>query len=222
MKKIYKSIVNYPTRRWISRLLFKIDHSRSVYRSYTYSSKCIFIHIPKSAGKSVAMAVYGCDKPGHYFAKDYFWCDQRAFNDFYKFCFVREPISRFISAYSFLSEGGTADGDLDFKLEVLDKYQDINEFVMSWMSEKNILMKEHFLPQVYFTHINGKNVMDFLGRYENIDEDYGILRGKLKFLPILPKLNKSKSVYSELQPEAIERLKKLYRLDYEAYGYDVN
>lgn len=222
MKKIYKRIVNYPTRRLISRLLFKFDHSRSVYRNYTYSSKCIFIHIPKSAGKSIAMAVYGSDKPGHYFAKDYLWCDRQAYKDSFKFCFVRDPVTRFISAYNFLSKGGTAKGDMDFKHEVIDKYKDINHFVMEWVDDRTILMKEHFLPQVYFTHVNGENSMDFLGKYENIDEDYRKLRARLPFLPILPKLNKSQKGVVQLTPESIKRLKEIYSVDYEAYGYHDN
>ncbi|WP_189270717.1 sulfotransferase family 2 domain-containing protein [Thalassolituus oleivorans] len=168
------------------------------------------------------MAAYGCDKPGHYFAEDYLWCDKIAFDNFYKFCFVRDPISRFVSAYNFLSEGGTADGDRQFKYDVIDSYKNINDFIMGWVSDSNILKKEHFIPQVYFTHINGVNAMDFIGRYENIEEDYAFLRSKLQFLPKLPMLNKGKVIQGELLPEAIERLECVYRLDFEAYGYDVN
>lgn len=220
MIDFYKSYFSYPFRRRMSRYLFLIDRNRTVYREYIYEKGVLFIHIPKSAGKSLALAVYGNDKPGHYFAEDYKWCDEVAFEKFFKFCFVRHPISRFISAYEFLNSGGTAQGDYEFKNRVLDKYSDINDFVENWVCSKNILKKEHFIPQCFYTHVNGESVMDFVGRYESIDEDYKYIMGQVKGLPELPFVNKGERVGSILNDRSEAKLRQVYAEDFRIFGYD--
>lgn len=107
LKEQYKLQTSYVFRRKKSRLSarFKRSSQNNVYKSFVHEKECIFVHIPKSAGKSIALAVYGSDKPGHYFLEDYRYFDGDSFKRYFKFAFVREPVSRFISAYNFLSKG---------------------------------------------------------------------------------------------------------------------
>jgi hypothetical protein len=217
---MYKAHVGYHTRRAISRFIFKFQKSRTVYKPYIYKNKCIFVHIPKSAGKSIALSIYGDDKPGHFFALDYKVCDEKAFNDFFSFCFVRDPVSRFVSAYNFLASGGTAKGDAEFKENVLDMYDDINDFVDRWLTSKNIMIKEHFVPQCFFTHINGELSVDFVGKYENINDDFERLSKIIPRIGSLEFVNKGSGSQVELNESSLKKIKILYRDDYIAFGYD--
>ena len=54
--------------------------------------KCVFFHIPKTAGISISNALFGDVKWGHRsvnFYKSYY--GEKVFNSLYKFCFVRNP-----------------------------------------------------------------------------------------------------------------------------------
>ena len=220
IKKIYKMKVGYPTRRAISRFMFKFQKSRTVYKPYIYDRECIFVHIPKSAGKSIALSLYGDDKPGHFFALDYKICDAKSYAAFFKFCFVRDPVSRFISAYNFLASGGTAIGDGEFKKDVIDRYEDINDFIACWLSRKNIMLKEHFVPQIYFTHVDGELAVDFVGKHETIGDDFARLR---KFIPGVRDLkfvNKGKPGVASLNAQSLAKIRELYAEDYVAFGYE--
>lgn len=220
IKKAYKGKVGYPTRRAISRLLFRFQKSRTVYKPYIYDKKCIFVHIPKSAGKSIALSLYGDDKPGHFFALDYKVCDPKSYSAFFKFCFVRDPVSRFISAYNFLASGGTAVGDNEFKEEVIDRYQGINDFVDNWLDNQRMMQKEHFVPQVYFTHINGEPAVDFVGKYETIGDDFDRLRQYIPSLDDLKFVNKGRPNNLSLNANSVEKIRRLYSEDYAAFGYE--
>jgi len=215
----YRAVTPYPLRRKLSRALFAFNKDKTVYKKYIYDKKCIFVHIPKAAGKSVALAVYGDDKPGHYFAKDYKYCDPVAYKDFFTFCFVRDPITRFESAYNFLLSGGTAKGDMEFKDEIISQYQDINHFVEQWVTKRNILLKEHFVPQYYFTHENGKLIVDYVGKFENILHDYEGLKIHINDLPDLPFTNKNNLKKNSLNENSIKKLKSIYNEDFECFGY---
>ena len=67
--------------------------------------KCIFFHIPKTAGISLVKALFGDLDWGHRDVNYYINVfDKKRFNDYFKFTFVRNPYDRLFSAYSFLKK----------------------------------------------------------------------------------------------------------------------
>ena len=81
--------------------------------------KCIFFHIPKTAGISVSTALFGNVKWGHRnvaFYKSHF--GEKFFNSLYKFSFVRNPYDRLYSAFTFLKNGGMNNQDLLFSKNI--------------------------------------------------------------------------------------------------------
>lgn len=91
--------------------------------------------------------------------------------------------------------------------------------MQGWLSKKqNVLIKEHFVPQVYFTHIDGEIGLDFLGYYESLEQDYIYLKGYIEHLPELPFINQGTVSKSSIAPETVSTLRALYRADYLAYS----
>ena len=67
------------------------------------SRKALFIHIPKAAGTSVSVALFGESQcHGHLMAKRYRFVNKKKFDAYFKFTITRHPVSRFISAFNYL------------------------------------------------------------------------------------------------------------------------
>lgn len=66
---------------------------------------CIFVHIPKAAGTSVAHGLFGRGV-GHKSIYEYRKIFGADFQEYFKFAVVRNPFSRVVSAYESLRRGG--------------------------------------------------------------------------------------------------------------------
>ena len=89
----------------------------------------LFVHIPKNAGTTIAVALYG-RFIGHRTAIWYRIADRQLFESKYTFAVIRDPMDRFISAFYFLQNGGTALVPTSSKASnVIRRYKTIEEFV---------------------------------------------------------------------------------------------
>ena len=167
---------------------------------------CVFVHIPKVAGQSIEhvflkltnltwktrtpLLLRPNDNPelgpprlAHLKARDYVRCGHMTAEEFassYKFSFVRNPWDRVVSFYKYLAQ---REG-LEFK-----------EFVLKSLS--NNLWKDRYWfvgPQWEFVCDAAGNVMvDFVGRFERLQEDFNQVCQALKLPPLeVPHVNKSK------------------------------
>lgn len=185
----------------------------------------LFVHIPKAAGISICDELYGREI-GHKRAIDFQRADAEWFSSVRKFTIVRNPYSRLLSAYSFLSKGGMGKYRFDREFsKVLSKYEDVNDFVVGWLAKNNNYMSYiHFIPQADFLCDAGGNlIVDRVGKIESLDEfvesinsDWGLsLRPK--------RLNISRTQGQgelELSKEAIDVINEIYKKDFELLGYE--
>ncbi len=184
--------------------------------------KCIFIHIPKAAGISVAKSLFGNLAAGHknyrYFQSKY---PRYTLKQYYKFTFVRHPYTRISSAYSFLQNGGINERDLEFKNKVLSQYSSVNDFVLNYLNKQTIYSYTHFVPQVdYLINQKGKIDMDFIGKFESIDDDYKTITKKLGIKNTLNHYNKTKQTKKPtLNEEAKNKIYQLYQSDFKLLDY---
>ncbi|MFO7606550.1 MAG: sulfotransferase family 2 domain-containing protein [Desulfurivibrionaceae bacterium] len=147
--------------------------------------KCIYIHIPKSAGESIhqifvrQLGYYrktntplllgsnndprlGPPALGHLKAADYVACGhlpQEAFDSYFKFAFVRNPWARIVSEYKYRGHAR--------------KY-DFKTFIFKYLPKPGWNdFYYHIIPQYDFLHDHdGKLLVDYLGRFEELQQGF--------------------------------------------------
>lgn len=197
---------------------------RGVYSDYPDRYCCIFIHIPKAAGSSIAQALFGANSR-HLRYTEYEKANSKKFHSYFKFSFVRNPWSRLYSAYSFLKKGGMNEMDSRWAEENLGRYSDFESFVKGWVNEENIWSWVHFIPQHYFICDDALNIkMDFVGRFEQMDTDIAFVQQRLGMpLKQLSKVNAtsgetySPRIYTKETRDIVERV---YAKDIELFHYN--
>jgi len=200
-------------------------------RDYIYSLKgfdelkCIFVHIPKAAGVSVNRELFGNLGGAHRTVRTY----KRVFGPvkfkkYFKFTFVRNPYSRLLSAYRFLKKGGFCEKDRLWAEQNLAQYNSFRDFVHGWLTEETVMEYNHFIPQFVFVCDRSlEPEVDFIGRFETIDEDFEKICKKLNISRSLKNHNQGpekeahwSTFYSK---EEFEKVSRIYRKDFELFGY---
>lgn len=223
----------YPLRSAISRMMNREYYSRlEGLRSKEGNGslapfdehECIFVHVPKAAGVSVGRSMFGLD-PGikHTKLRGYeVLFGRERFNRYYKFTFVRNPWDRTVSAFEFLRQGGMTQNDIDWvEAHPIIKCE-FRNFVMQWLTPRNVYKHIVMVPQWEFLTIRSKVEVDFVGHYENLRDDFNKVTRTLNLGCSLEHCNKTKSrkdyraYYDE---ETIQRIASVYRKDIELFGY---
>lgn len=191
--------------------------------------KCIFIHIPKTAGLSMSKTLFGNYAGTHHEITYYLnKFGRKTVNNYFKFTFVRNPWDRLFSAFNYLKNGGINEIDAKFSSDHLSSISNFEEFVLNWLNEDTILIYWHFIPQYRFI-TTAKNrdliMVDFVGRFENLNEDFNSVCKILNFQNArLLKLNESernsdKSYKEFYTKEMIDKVSELYKLDIALFNY---
>lgn len=183
--------------------------------------KLIFIHIPKAAGRSVSGVIFGNEKPGHYYSKDYQIASGVKHRDYYKFTFVREPLDRLHSSYNYLTSGGGNSVDECFGNILAKETKNFEDFVLNWLDDKKLESWIHLVPQSRYIYLDdGTCGVDFIGKFENINADFLLLMNDLKLDLDLPHSNRCSIQKSDsYSPLVIEKIRCLYKQDYAKLGY---
>ena len=216
---------------YLSHFKNRRDFHKLRTRSGNYSLKgfddksCIFVHIPKSAGISVNTALFGSYGGGHLTVKEY----KRIFGpvvyrNYFSFTFVRNPYERLYSAWNFLRNGGFKEDERIWAENNIMKYDLFSDFVLEWLNSESIWKINHFKPQYFFVcDLNNHPEVDFIGRVENIDEDFQYVCNQLGVENSLPRLNcsqfKDSNIMTAYTSEAFEKVNRLYDLDFKIFDY---
>jgi len=177
---------------------------------------CIFVHIPKTAGRSVEMffmnklgfdrdndadrerllitdnddPAKGTEKLSHLSATEYVQCghiSQRKFSSFYKFSFVRNPWARLVSEYRYRN---------------YLSHKSFKDFVMNKLPAPGRDDKyRHVMPQTEMLYDKEGNLLvDFVGKFERLQQDFGRVCEHLGFTDSsLPHINSSDKKSRELR-----------------------
>ncbi|WP_448570995.1 sulfotransferase family 2 domain-containing protein [Trichothermofontia sp.] len=97
--------------------------------------RCIFFHIPKAAGISVAKSLFGSLGGGHVTAQRVVIIfSQHEFESYFKFTFVRNPWDRLLSAYNYIKAGGLLNVDRKWAVENIVPYKTFESFVLKGLT----------------------------------------------------------------------------------------
>tara|TARA_Y100000289_G_scaffold39202_1_gene38648 strand:- start:9902 stop:10540 length:639 start_codon:yes stop_codon:yes gene_type:complete len=158
----------------------------------SHKHKCIFLHIPKAAGTSVERFLRDTDPdiPAKVLRKRGFSHFLNDHLDYYVFSFVRNPYDRLVSAWKWGQLKFEKEGDLPFynkeravsfeeyvSLTTDFDYRKDHKNLWSEYDEYHTLPQFEFFPQLngghYFTDkISADFTCDFIGRFENLNEDF--------------------------------------------------
>ena len=185
--------------------------------------RCIFIHIPKTAGTAIAHTLFGCSAGVHRTVRDY----QKIFppatyKKYFKFTFVRNPYDRLNSAFQFLKKGGLNQSDQEWAREHVNKYEDLDQFVRDWLSDDSVFNSIHFKPQVHYLRNElGDIDLDFIGKYENLNQDYRLISEGLRINGELDRINvtKDKDADVSLSEFSLAKIQEVYADDFDLLGY---
>lgn len=190
--------------------------------------KCLFIHIPKAAGISINKTLFGNFGGGHatidWYLRKY---GTRTVNQYFKFTFVRNPWDRLYSAFLFLQQGGLNEEDKEFFKNNLQDIYSFESFVMNWLSPERLQAYWHFIPQYQFVtskQNREKILVDFIGRYEHIEEDFGYICKKLhlqnkQLLQLNTSALRNNNYREAYTKEMVEKVAHLYSEDINFFNY---
>jgi len=197
------------------------------YANYQKEYKCIFIHIPKTAGTSILNQLNN-DKwipRNHATWKEYQKRSPHYFKYFFKFSFVRNPWDRAVSTYFYIKQSNDAktyNGDLIRDI-FSDKLESFEEFVLKFLDIDMIYTHSLFMPQwFYLTDEKNQLQVDFLGRYENLDVDFEFIKSKIGLdTPKLEKVNISnrKKYHEYYSEKSYAKIADLYSKDIQLFDY---
>lgn len=236
VKKLYEFSLPYESRLKFYKLRH-LDEYRTLRKAVHHSEKgdfslkpfdehkCIFIHITKTAGTSVAKSLFNY-LPYHYTAIDYrVIYGKQTFNKYYKFAFVRNPWDRAYSAYRYLKSGGWNEDDKKWNEENLAQYTNFDDFVKQWLTKENIKKHIHFMPQHHFIcDRNNKLLVNYLAYFETINTDFEVICEQLKITANIGHHNANTvdnylNIYTD---ETRNIVADIYAEDIELFGYEFN
>tara|TARA_Y100000385_G_scaffold229073_1_gene240372 strand:- start:5551 stop:6162 length:612 start_codon:yes stop_codon:yes gene_type:complete len=199
--------------------------------NFSEKHKCVFIHVNKTAGRSISMALFGNVRE-HITIKELFNLDynkpeiekrlekcrvdyryellKKYWDHYFKFTIIRNPWDRKLSDFFFGKREGIVAPGIDFITYINNNHlnNDLwNSPGLEWVEDKNGNIDKDI----------------FIGKFENLQNDFNIICDKIN-IPrrILPYLNSSThSPYWEYYNDEIkEMVEEKYKKDIEAFGYE--
>jgi len=204
-----------PSLKWrMSKLLHIKPHPLRHGRNGTF----IFIHINKTAGTSIGNAI-GLPIKHHQTAREVIAKIGRdKWNEAYKFTLVRNPWDKVVSHYEYRrkrNKTGLASNEIPFPEWVRKTYG----------PDKDPLFYNNpkaFQPQVeWLKDDKGEISIDFIGKFESIDEDFRQIRNAIGVDADLPHLNASKRPgYQHYYDDETRKIvEQWFHEDIERFGY---
>lgn len=205
--------------------------------------ECILIHIPKTAGTSMeyVLGMHGDkDTVGlerdlshnsevdykNFFGRDlqhltfnelkkHLKMPKDKFNNYFKFAFVRNPWDRMVSEFSWDSNWNKGDGRFSrsyFRKKVFELFAKY---------KKDSLTAKHYIPQSKFIVEDDQVLVDFVGKYENLEQDWANLCNKLGINKDLPErmTSERKEYHKYYDSNTKKIISKIYARDIEIFNY---
>ncbi len=196
-----------------------------------HNKKCIYIHIPKTAGTSVEQFLRENGKNGlqyhgvrngrsmhHFSAFDLKHENPYIYSLYYKFTIVRNPYDRLLSEYYWTPIPGIGYKSGQTKADFITY---VSRVVNRRLYYDNIY-NDHFIPQYLFIYNGKRHIIDEIFKYEELNDCIEKLKTKLNISIDFPCLNKSKNssiIKTGWNERQKERIFKIYHQDFILFNY---
>lgn len=165
----------------------------------------------------------------------------------FKFVFVRHPLDWFTSQYTYnlthrarppqaagrpgrlrsvLHRLGSGRGEASALTAPVARrrysVQDVNHLHGFLHRYRGLAMAPTLLQSSYVCDADGEVIVDFIGRFENLSDDFNSLTRRLGCELTLPHLNRTHHLppSEAFEPAAEARIRELWAVDFETLGYD--
>jgi len=206
----------------------------------SYKNRFLFIHVGKAAGSSVlnAFQPYAEPKTGNRFRRRMVWLGQLnrlgglyrhlefgqhvdactvqrclppdVYNTLFKFAFVRNPWDRLASRYDYLRKNPKHHRhQLICSMDGFEEYVDYE------------MRRGKMFQYTQLTDASGRMIVDFVGYYEQLSDDFAKVCNRLGVQASLPHLNKSvdRDYRTYFTPELRTKVARYFSRDIEMFGY---
>lgn len=166
------------------------------------------------------------------FAKPYLLHEDmlnKVFNDpeFTKFSFVRSPYTRILSCYLqkiIRKASGFAEISKYLNSKEIEENISFERFLDILLKMTDFEMNSHYRPQ--YSQLFGDDIeLDYIGRFERFDSDFGALLRQLKGDKVsIEEHSKHKTqaqnrLFDYFNDESIEKVNQIYKKDFEKFKY---
>ena len=203
--------------------------------NYSIKDKFIFFHVPKTAGTSIHSCFNGNLRSlysdlgvnyerlsgflktidTHVSASEVKSKLGLSYNEYFTFAFVRNPWDWKVSLYKFICKRKNHQYH-----ELYKGYKDFTDYIKNTEYEVDTSMNTRLQSEYIFD--NNELILDYVGRFENLQEDFDIICDKIGIpRKQLPHKNKSKRRhYTEYYDEEAKQIvAEKYAKDIEYFGY---
>ena len=219
---INRLLRKYRAWRFATSQEYKVKQEGTLLNAFN-KKKIIFVHIPKTAGISLMKSIFGdVTLESHRSVSFYKQVFGNRYSEFFTFTIVRNPWDRLYSAYKFLQKGGINIHDKNAFETHLSTYKDFEDFVLKGLNEKIIWEIMHLIPQYEFVcDKNGRIIVDYVGRFESLQEDIASLSKKINLEVVMDhhNYNKKKDYREAYTKEMIEKVHHIYQKDIDVFEY---
>jgi Sulfotransferase family len=177
----------------------------------------LFIHIPKNAGISVSLELYGTPL-FHPTVRYYQRVAPDIVRDLPSFAVWRDPVDRFVSAYRFARSGGAPNAPIARAFR--NQYQaftSLDDALDHVETAGNLYEIDHvFRPQFWYVADSGGRIaVDRICLLEDLDQT--VAAAGLPGLTQVSRTNLSRPITCEVSDEQYARLRRLYAIDFAFY-----
>jgi len=193
----------------------------------SHKTKSIFIHIQKTAGASIEAAVQREDPAAetgtqtgrrHLFAREVqAIVGPGTWSAYYRFAFVRNPWDRLVSWYSMCVQNAAPN---NFSRYIKDNAPTFDDFVLS--TTTGIAERTTYNQLDFLTDGDGNLIVEFVGRYEHLADDYAVVQQRLGLASALAHANRSahRSYRDYYTAETKDVVAKRFERDIAHFGYE--
>jgi hypothetical protein len=194
----------------------------------SHKYRCIFIHIPRTGGTSVEAMIAGGNwwdqerSTKHLLASQARRLYADYWDEYFKFSFVRDPVTRVVSCLKYANYFGLSagrNGNIRF-----GGYRRrfgrtvVVEFDRRFFRRAEVLQPQHCPGSVYGNILDEK--LDFIGRFENLADDVALIKSRLKIAGRdLPHLERSAEPPWRPNEQALADIGAIYARDLVRFGY---
>lgn len=200
----------------------------------SHDHRCIFVHIPKTAGNSVNR-VFGVGWEDHKDLQRYYQeLSPEVFHRYFKFAIVRNPWDRLLSDYNYQVKKSRAKNSKLFVFSENGARRNFAEWAELALyspdaynaAEWGGSVSPHIhrcSPQLDWISLQGRAAVDYVARIERLDDDFRVVTQRLELPDTrLPHRNRRLHWhYSRYYDRSTRDLvAKYYARDIEAFNYD--